>query len=382
MWRKEVQASLMRGGTSRGVFLLDEKLPAGNRDELFVKLMGSPDPLQVDGLGGGFSSTSKVMLVRKGTKSGADVDYLFGQVYVDKAKVDYSGNCGNLTSAVGPFAVDEGLVKPPRSDTPHDFDVKLFNINTKKHIISTFKVQDGKTHYSGRNDVEGVPETGALVEYRILDPAGTAASSLSSSDAIIEPSLKVDLGAKAVDVSVVDVSSVYAFVPPEAIGISGTELPTMINANENILERAERLRHAIRLKLGSRLLTGEETEDSPSALRLVVVSEMKSYTDWFGRTINVTDADVMVRAFSMGRMHHAVPFTAALCIAAAAKIPGTIVNRVARQTEREEIRIAHPKGIARASAKVKVVRGKPIVEYVKGRRTARLLMRGTAYVEG
>jgi len=109
---------------------------------------------------------------------------------------------------------------------------------------------------------------------------------------------------------------------------------------------------------------------------------MKSYTDWFGRTINVTDADVMVRAFSMGRIHHAVPFTAALCIAAAAKIPGTIVNRVARQTEREEIRIAHPKGIARASAKVKVVRGKPIVEYVKGRRTARLLMRGTAYVEG
>jgi len=143
----------------------------------------------------------------------------------------------------------------------------LFNINTKNNIISTFKVQDGKTHYSGRNDVEGVPETGALVEYRILDPAGTAASSLSSSDAIIEPSLKVDLGAEAVDVSVVDVSSVYAFVPPEAIGISGTELPTMINANENILERAERLRHAIRLKLGSRLLTGEETEDSPFALR-------------------------------------------------------------------------------------------------------------------
>lgn len=374
---RSINATLMRGGTSRGVFLLESDVPGKGRDDFLVRLMGSPDPLQVDGLGGGFSSTSKAMLVRKSKDNALRIDYLFAQIFVNEAKVDYSGNCGNLTSAVGPFAVDRGLVQAPLTEEPRRFEVDMFNVNTKKRVLGNFMVVNGKTDYGGNNHVPGVPDSGAEVEYKILDPSGTA-----TEVPLLEPALPVDFEGKRVEVSVIDVSSVYAFVEPEVLGLTGVELPSAVNSNPELLARAERLRRSVKLSLGDRLPAAKETEDSPLALRLVLATRAKSFKDGMGKEVKAEDADVMVRAFSMGKMHHAVPFTAALCIAAASKIPGTIVYRNVKPSESEGVRIAHPKGVAVAAAGVTVTRGKPNVEYVKGSRTVRLLMDGQAFVQG
>ena len=189
-------------------------MPDHEKDNLLVRLLGSPDPLQVDGLGGGFSSTSKAMLVAPGHSNEADVSYLFAQVAVDKTLVDYTGNCGNLTSAVGPFAVDEGMVKVPNSNELSEAEVKCFNLNTKKHILVRFPTRDGSTHYRGSNDIEGVPRSGVPVEVVFLDPSGTALGS-----PILEPTLQVNLDGEKIDVSVVDVTSLYAFVTADALGL-------------------------------------------------------------------------------------------------------------------------------------------------------------------
>lgn len=355
---------------------MESDVPQAGRGEFLTTLIGSPDPLQVDGLGGGFSSTSKVMLVKKDTVNPSRIDYLFAQILIDKAKVDYSANCGNLTSAVGPFAVDKELVKAPWTSEPKTFEVKMFNLNTSKHIVSRFNVTNGKTDYSGTNRITGVPQSGVAVEYSILNPAGTA-----TNKPILERSLKVNFEGRGIEVSVIDVSSVYAFVEPSVFGLTGIELPPDVNSNTALLGKVEKLRLAVKEALGDRLPATKEVDDAPLALRIVMVSKMRGYKDWMGKEIKVDDADVMVRAFSLGKMHHAVPFTAALCTAAASKIPGTIAHRNAKTTNSETIRIAHPKGVAVAAAGVSVTRGKATVRYVKGSRTARLLMDGLAFVQ-
>lgn len=376
MVQKRINASIMRGGTSRGVFLREEDVPTVGREKLLVGLIGSPDPLQVDGLGGGFSSTSKAVLVKKNPKTN-EIEYLFAQVYVDKPRVDYNGNCGNLTAAVGPYAVDEEMVPVDGGSGSKQIDVPLFNINTQKHIVSTFDIVDGKTDYRGMNKIQGVPKTGVPVYYKVIDPAGTVVGK----EPILEPSLKVNFEGKKVEVSVFDVTSVYAFVEPHVLGLTGVELPPEINSNPQVIERVDRLRSAIKKELGDRLPSEPEGEESQLSLRLLMVSKMQSYTDWLGNKVNKDDADIMLRGFSLGKMHHSVPFTAALCTAAGIMIPDSIVARNASNVDGGEVRIAHPKGVAKAYVDIKDVRGKPTINYVGGYRTSRLLMKGDVFIQ-
>ncbi len=371
-----VDATVMRGGTSRGIFLKSENVPVKDRDTFLIKLLGSPDPLQVDGLGGGFSSTSKAMMIDS-TDTKNSIKYLFAQIYVDKARVDYNGNCGNLTSAVGPFAVEEGLVKTAISDEPKEIEINLFNQNTEKEIISRFKVVDGRPYYSGNNGIDGVPNTGVAVYYKIMNPAGT----IPHHETIIEPSLKIKVEGKDVEVSVIDITSVYAFVNAKDIGMKGTELPGEVNNNPAILNRMKIIISEIKKKLGDRLLPETPEEESEMSLRLIAVSDMVDYSDTWGRKIRSSEGDILLRAFSLGKMHHSVPFTAALCTAAAKKIPDTVVWKVARNKDTNEIRIAHPKGIAKAYVESDELNSGIKINYVGGYRTARPIMKGKAFVQ-
>jgi 2-methylaconitate cis-trans-isomerase PrpF len=376
MTQRRFNATIMRGGTSRGVFLREGDVPVSGREKFLVGLIGSPDPLQVDGLGGGFSSTSKAILVKRNPIS-KDIEYLFAQVYVDKPKVDYNGNCGNLTAAVGPYAVEEGMMPEAMDQNAKKIDVPLFNINTQKHIVSTFDVANGKPDYRGMNSIQGVPKTGVSVYYKVLDPAGTVVGK----EPILEPSLNLNFDGERVEVSVFDITSVYAFVEPPVLGLKGDELPPDVNSNPRVLERVHKLRGAIKKELGKRLPSEPAGEESELSLRLLMVSKMKDYKDWLGNNVKNEDADIMLRAFSLGKMHHSIPFTAALCTAAALKISGSIVSRNAKNVSGGEIRIAHPKGVAKAYADVKDVRGKSTISYVGGYRTSRLLMRGEAFLQ-
>ena len=374
--QKEVNAVIMRGGTSRGVFLKEVDVPNKEREEFLVKLIGSPDPLEVDGLGGGFSSTSKAILVKKNNKT-REIDYIFAQVYVEKPKVDYNGNCGNLTSAVGPYAVEERMVSVEKSSEPKSVELPLFNVNTQKHIRSRFNIVNGRPDYVKVNNVTGVPKSGVSVYYEILDPVGT----VPNVDPVIEPSLSINFEGQKIEVSVMDITSVYAFVEPHVLGLTGVELPPDVNSNSRLLERAEKLRKTIKKELGDRLPSDPESDDSQSALRLIMVSKMRNYKDWLGNEVHKEDADIMIRAFSMGKMHHSVPFTAAMCTAATLKIPESIPAKSVGIIEGQEVRIAHPKGVAKSYADVKEVRGRTTVISVGGYRTARLLMKGKAFVQ-
>lgn len=375
MVQRAIPATVMRGGTSRGVFIMDGEIPESRRDEYLIKIIGSPDPIQVDGLGGGVSSTSKVILISKNDDTGA-IDYLFGQVNVDEAKVDYGSNCGNLTAAIGPYAVDNGLFTAPVTDHSVPVEIKLYNINTKKQIISTFDVLNGKTNYSGNNRVQGVPSTGAKVYYRIMDPAGSV-----TGIPIIEPELYIEIDGKRVQVTVLDATSLYAFIEASALGLNGDELPPDVNSRKEILEKADRVRRQIIHALGSRVPQTKEFEDSQMSLRLILVSKMQGYKNWLGSFTEESEGDIMARAFSLGKLHHAIPFTGALCLAAAAKLPGSVVSKVSRDINEDLIRIAHPKGIATASAAVRSGDGEFSVEYVGGFRTARPIMKGELYIE-
>lgn len=375
MFQRAITATVMRGGTSRGVFILDREIPASKRDEFLIKIIGSPDPIQVDGLGGGVSSTSKVILVNKNNET-REIDYLFGQVSIDEAKVDYRSNCGNLTSAVGPFAVDNGLVDVPNTDKPERIDIKLHNINTKKHILTSFNVLHGKTYYSGNNAVEGVPPTGTEVYYKILDPTGTV-----TGKPIKEPSVEIEIDGKKFQATILDATSLYAFISPEALGLRGDEIPPEVNSNKEILQKADQVRRMIIQSLGDKVPQTREFVDSQMSLRLILVSEMRGYKNWLGEYTKESEGDLLARAFSLGKLHHAIPFTGALCLAAASKMPGSIVYNIAKKYKGDEIRIAHPKGIAKATAKVDSEHGNFKVEYVGGYRTARPIMKGEVFVE-
>ncbi len=340
---------LMRGGTSKGVFIRMADLPVdpARRDRLLLRLMGSPDPMQLDGLGGTHSSTSKVMAVGPAAEPGADVDYLFAQVAVDQAVVDYTGNCGNLTAAVAHYAVDEGLVAP----CPPQTVLRLRNLNTAVVVRATVAVRAGRAAWEGDTVIDGVPGSGAALITDYLEPAGSVTGALFPTGARRE-------GLDGHDVSIVDVASPYVFAAASAFGLAGTESPAELNARPELLAALEALRVAAGRRIGV---------DSLAIPRLVLVSPGE---------------DLRVLATSMGRVHHAVPMTGALCIAAAARLPGTLVHALARPATGavspagEVVRIWHPKGSVQATVCIEgdQVRSAGVV------RTARRLLTGTAHL--
>lgn len=342
---------IMRGGTSKGVFVDLAALPAdaAARDRVLLRVMGSPDPMQLDGLGGTHSSTSKVMAVGPAATEGADVDYLFAQVAVDQPVVDYAGNCGNLTAAVAHYAVDEGLVaaRAPRTT------LRMRNLNTDVIVRATVEVADGRAAWQGDTVIDGVPGAGAPLVTDYLDPAGSVTGALFPTGRRRERLDGFDL-----DVSLVDVSSPYLFAAAASFGLGGHESSVELNARPELLAELEALRKAGGHRIGV---------DSLALPRLVLVSP--------GRQLRV-------QATSMGKVHHAVPMTGALCIGAAAVLDGTVAHEVASAPTpgavagQLVVRIEHPKGAVETTVELD---GERIVS-AGVIRTARRLLSGVAYL--
>lgn len=361
----DLPVAIVRGGTSKGVFLHLGLLPGdpAERDRLLLRLMGSPDPMQLDGLGGTHSSTSKVMAVGPAGEPGADVDYLFAQVAVDEAVVDLTGNCGNLTAAVGHYAIDEGMVPGLVPPGPATTVVRLRNLNTGVVIRATIPVTpNGRAAWEGDTVIDGVPGSGAPIVTDYLDPAGSVTGKLFPTGVRTE-----ELGGHPA--SIVDVSSPYVFVAAAAFGLTGHEAPAELNGRAELLVELEGLRAEAGRRIGV---------SSRAIPRLVLVAE--------GR-------DLRVLATSMGRVHHAVPMTGALCIGAAARLPGTVVHDVtasaancgasaqhpapdATDRHRSVVRIEHPKGAVEATVELDGDR----VASAGVVRTARRLLTGTAHL--
>lgn len=326
-----IDAAFVRGGTSKGLFFRDEALPAlgtdgdtSEWDAIFCSALGSPDAFgrQLDGMGGGISSLSKVMIVATSKRPGVDLDYTFGQVDVDEAAVDYSGNCGNLSSGVVPFALNVGLLAA--ADGWHVF--RLFNTNTGQLVDVGLTVTDGQAAVEGDVELPGVSGTGAPIELIYPDPAGSRISDLLPTGV---PWESIDVAGRMFDVSMVDATLPIVIVPATAIGLNGDELPHVIDADRPASAILEELRRKAAVRMG--LCAKPET--APMVVpKVAVVTSQKPTTLLDGTRLGAEDSDILVRMISMGQAHKAVPGTGAMCLAAAALIPGTIVNGIIRRS--------------------------------------------------
>jgi 2-methylaconitate cis-trans-isomerase PrpF len=365
----------MRGGTSKGVFLHARDLPPPGPacDALILDLMGSPDPMQIDGLGGTYSSTSKGVIVAPGDQPDVDIRYWFAQVGVERAVVDWSGNCGNLTTAVAPFAIDEGLVPAIEPETV----VRLRNENTGVRIVARVPVRDGRARVDGELCVPGVPHPGAPIRTDYLDPAGGVLGAALPTGA---PCDRVSTPYGEFSVSLVDVTSPYALIHAADLDLDLRHAqPPALNADPALLTRLERIRASCAVHLGRAPDLEAATERSTGIPRLVLVQEADARDDEAG-----TPADLLALGVSMGKVHHALPMTGALCMAAAAALPGTIPNLVrgAAAGDGGAVRIRHPKGVVVMTAEVDLTTAPPAVRSVGAVRTARRLMTGTAHLRG
>jgi 2-methylaconitate cis-trans-isomerase PrpF len=351
-----IPAVLMRGGTSKGIFLHAKDLPppGRDRDDLLLRIMGSPDPMQIDGMGGTFSSTSKVVIIEPRGDDG--VTYWFAQISVDEPIVDWSGNCGNLTTAVGPFAIDEGLVRAVEPMSR----LRLFNGNTGVTVEADVLVAGARAATTGDCAIPGVPGTGSPVVTRYLDPAGGVLGALLPTGAAANGVTTAD---GTFPVSIVDATHPYAFVPAASLGLAeDTRSPAELNADPDFLALVERIRAACAVLVGSAPSAEAAASVAPATPRIVLIRPGDS------------DADLAVTAFSMGKTHRALPMTGALCAAAAARTAGTTVADCASPGT-DTVRIRHPRGVS----PVLVETDGPRIRSVAVVRTARRLMGSVVY---
>ena len=357
---RRIPAVYMRGGTSRCLVFHDKDLPHAGpaRDRILLGALGSPDPYgrQLNGLGGGISSLSKACIIGPPTHPGAQVDYTFAQVEVKTPVVDYKGNCGNCSSSVGPFAIDEGLVEVTSSLTK----VRIHNTNTKKIIVAHVPVKDGAAAVDGDFELAGVAGTGARIALDFLDPGGAGTGRLLPTGVTREV---ID----GVEASLVDATNAMVFVRAKDLGIAGTESPTAIDADTALTARLER----IRVEAGRRMgLTG-----SAAVPKIAVITAPVAFTGLDGVEYAADAADVLGRVISMGNCHRAFALTAAMCVAVAARIEGTVVHE-AVSNRTGDVRLAHPSGVLPIAAGVTMKDGAPYAEKVTVYRTARRLMEG------
>ena len=383
-----IDAAFVRGGTSKGLYFRIDALPELDRvpaqgdagdtsawDAIFCSALGSPDAFgrQLDGMGGGISSLSKVMVVSASTRTGVDLDYTFGQVDVAEAVVDYSGNCGNLSSGVVPFALLAEIISA--ADGWHVF--RLFNTNTGKLVDVGLTVVDGQAAVAGDFELTGVSGTGAPIELIYPDPAGSRTSGILPTGAASE---SIDVDGGMIEVSMVDAALPVVIVPAGAIGLNGDESPESIDANRPSTLMIEELRRKAAVRMG----LCESPETAPQVVpKVAVVTSPKPTTLLDGTTSAAEDSDVVVRMISMGQTHKAVPGTGAMCLAAAAQISGTIVYGIFHRSERSmpgpEVRLGTPSGVVTASAVWD--EAQKTVAAASLYRTARVLMRGQVAVE-
>jgi 2-methylaconitate cis-trans-isomerase PrpF len=369
----ELPAVLMRGGTSKGVFfhLRDLPAPGPARDRLLLSLMGSPDPMQIDGLGGSYSSTSKVMVVARCADDAADVSYWFAQIGVDTALVDWSGNCGNLTTAIGPFAIDEGLHPATEPVT----QLRLRNENTGVLVDARVPVAGGRAVVTGDLRVPGVPEPGAPVETNYRNPGGGVLGATFPTGRVTDT---VTTSAGPVPVSILDVTHPCAFVRASDLGVSlSTLAPAAANADPALLARFEEVRAACSVLLGVAPDPATAATAAPIVPRLVLVGPDEPPAD----PIHGDLARIRAVGLSMGKVHHALPMTAALCLSAAASVAGTIPGECAQPAgPGQPLTVRHPKGVVALTAEVSGPGSAASVTAVGVVRTARRLMSGTVYV--
>ena len=373
----KLPVTIMRGGTSKGVYILQSDLPE-NKDEwepILLRLMGSPDKKQIDGLGGSQSVTSKVAILQKSDRPDADVDYTFAQVSVDKPLVSYKGNCGNISSGVGPFAIEKGLVETKDGMT----NVRIFNTNTQKIIISEVQTPGGKVEYSGDFYIAGVPGTASPIKLKFVEPAGTLGKGLLPTGNAVD-TLDVP-GFGTVQVSIVDAANPLVFVRAKDLGLRGDELPDELDADHAKLDLLEKVRGMAAVKLG---LIDDYTRsawDTPGIPKMTFVSESGDYTAVNGKEIKKNDIDLLSRMMSMQKTHPSYAMTGAMCTAAAAVIPGSIVWQVlSADTDTQFIRIGHPGGVLECGVDYRENGAVPVIDDTFGFRTANLLLEGTATI--
>lgn len=386
----KIPATYMRGGTSKGVFFrlqdLPEaaRVPGAARDALLLRVIGSPDPYakQIDGMGGATSSTSKTVIVARSERKDHDVDYLFGQVSIDKPFVDWSGNCGNLSSAVGSFAIASGLVDPERLPQDGMALVRIWQANIGKTIIAHVPMTRGEVQETGDFELDGVTFPAAEVQLEFLDPAaeeeGAGGSMFPTGNMVDE--LEVP-GAGTLQATMINAGIPTIFVNAEAIGYQGTELQEAINGDPRALAMFETIRAHGAVRMG--LIKGiEEAAKRQHTPKVAFVARPASYVASSGKQVAASDVDLLVRALSMGKLHHAMMGTAAVAIGTAAAIPGTLVNLAAGGGERSAVRFGHPSGTLRVGAEAVQVDGEWQVAKAIMSRSARVLMEGWVRVPG
>jgi len=384
-----IPATYMRGGTSKGVFFrlrdLPERaqLPGEARDRLFMRVIGSPDPYaaHIDGMGGATSSTSKCVILSPSSRPGHDVDYLYGQVSIDKAFVDWSGNCGNLSTAAGAFAIHAGFIEPSRIPQDGICTVRIWQANIGKTIIAQVPVSGGQVQETGDFELDGVTFPAAEIVLEFIDPSedGADGGSMFPTGNLVDI-LEVP-GVGSFEATMINAGIPTVFVNAADIGYKGTELREHINTDPKQLERFERVRVAGALRMGL-ISSPEEAIKRQHTPKVAFVAPPADYVASSGRHIAAGDIDLNVRALSMGKLHHAMMGTAAVAIGTAAAIPGTLVNLAAGGGERSAVRFGHPSGTLRVGAEAKLVDGEWTVTKAIMSRTARVLMEGWVRVPG
>lgn len=385
----KIPATYMRGGTSKGVFFRIDDLPVAAqqpgaaRDNLLLRVIGSPDPYgkQTDGMGGATSSTSKTVLLAKSTQPDHDVDYLFGQVAIDKPFVDWSGNCGNLTAAVGSFAIANGLVAAEK--IPHNgiCTVRIWQVNIGKTIIAHVPITNGEVQETGDFELDGVTFPAAEVQIEFLDPADG-----DGDDAAMFPTGHVvdDLevpGVGTLKATLINAGIPTIFVNAKDIGYTGTELQSAINSDKEALARFELIRAHGAVKMGL-IKDVAEAVGRQHTPKVAFVAPPADYVSSSGKAIKAADIDVLVRALSMGQLHHAMMGTAAVAIGTAAAIPGTLVNLAAGGGDRQAVNFGHPSGTLRVGAEAVQDNGTWVVKKAIMSRSARVLMEGWVRIPG
>ena len=384
-----IPATYMRGGTSKGVFFRLQDLPepcqvpGEARDKLFMRVIGSPDPYaaHIDGMGGATSSTSKCVILSKSSQPDHDVDYLYGQVSIDKPFVDWSGNCGNLSTSAGAFAIHAGLVDPARIPENGTCVVRIWQANIQKTIIAHVPVSNGQVQETGDFELDGVTFPAAEIVLEFLDPSddGEEGGSMFPTGNLVDE-LEVP-GIGTFQATMISAGIPTVFVSAEDIGYQGTELREDINGDPAQLARFEKIRVAGALRMGL-IKTAEEALTRQHTPKIAFISKPKSYKASSGKTIEAGEVDLLVRALSMGKLHHAMMGTCAVAIGTAAAVPGTLVNLAAGGGDREAVRFGHPSGTLRVGAEARQVDGQWTVTKAIMSRSARVLMEGAVRVPG
>lgn len=357
---------IIRGGTSKGVFFHDKDLPAdpGERDLVILSAFGSPDPRQIDGIGGADSLTSKMAIIKPSVRDGADIDYTFGQVSIDDASINYSLNCGNISTGAAIFAVDEGLVKAEEPITT----VRIFNTNTEKFISARVRVKDGKAATTGDFSIDGVPGRGSMIELTFLNTSGTITGELLPTKNVVD-NLSLSKGRK-VDVSVVDAGNLYVFIMAEDIGLKGDEFPREIEENKEVMEIFKEILDISTKRVNEKMPTTKKIKIQKLALVSGCSGLNNKGIDFVSRIIS-----------SNGKAHKAYAVTGAISAGSAAFIEGSVVNRVLSKMPEKEIRIGHPQGVIDIEIERKLYEERLLPVSATIKRTARRIMDGYVYIQ-